>query len=41
MAEGVESDEQQRFVTERGYPLAQGFHLARPLPADEVTELLR
>ncbi|MEA2356957.1 MAG: hypothetical protein QOI62_217 [Solirubrobacteraceae bacterium] len=41
VAEGVETDEQQRFVTERGYPLAQGFHLARPLPAAEVGELLR
>jgi diguanylate cyclase (GGDEF)-like protein len=41
VAEGIESDEQQRFVTERGYPLAQGFHLARPMPAGEVAELLR
>jgi diguanylate cyclase (GGDEF)-like protein len=41
VAEGVESDEQQRFVTERGYPLAQGFHLARPLPAADAAELLR
>src|SRR5215210_8135088 len=41
VAEGVESEEQQRFVTERGYPLAQGFHLARPAPAAEVAGLLR
>jgi diguanylate cyclase (GGDEF)-like protein len=41
VAEGIESDEQQRFVTERGYPLAQGFHLARPVPAAEVVALLR
>ena len=40
VAEGVESAAQQRFVTERGYPLAQGFHLARPMPAGEVVELL-
>jgi EAL domain-containing protein (putative c-di-GMP-specific phosphodiesterase class I) len=41
VAEGIESDAQQRFVTERGYPLAQGFHLARPVPAGEVAALLR
>ncbi len=41
VAEGVESEAQRRFLVERGCTLAQGFHLARPLPADEVTELLR
>jgi diguanylate cyclase (GGDEF)-like protein/PAS domain S-box-containing protein len=41
VAEGVESEAQRRFLVERGCTLAQGFHLARPLPAEEVTELLR
>jgi len=41
VAEGVETPEQQALVSERGCTLAQGFHFARPLPAREVTALLR
>ena len=41
VAEGVETEEQRRFLVDGGCALAQGFHLARPLPADAVTELLR
>ena len=40
VAEGVETEEQQTFLTEEGCPLAQGYHLSRPLPAAEVTALL-
>jgi diguanylate cyclase (GGDEF)-like protein/PAS domain S-box-containing protein len=40
VAEGVETEEQALFLAEQGCPLAQGFHLCRPLPADEVTALL-
>ena len=40
VAEGVETEQQRRFLVDRGCALAQGFHLARPLPAAEVTELL-
>jgi diguanylate cyclase (GGDEF)-like protein/PAS domain S-box-containing protein len=40
VAEGVETEEQRRFLIEQGCPLAQGFHLCQPLPADEVTALL-
>jgi diguanylate cyclase (GGDEF)-like protein len=41
VAEGVETEEQRSFLAGEGCPLAQGFHLARPLPVDEVTLLLR
>jgi len=40
VAEGVETEEQRRFLVERGCALAQGYHLARPQPADQVTALL-
>jgi diguanylate cyclase (GGDEF)-like protein len=40
VAEGIESDEQCRRLRDMGYRYGQGFRLARPLPAAEVTELL-
>jgi diguanylate cyclase (GGDEF)-like protein len=40
VAEGVETEQQRRFLVDRGCALAQGFHLARPLPAAEATALL-
>jgi diguanylate cyclase (GGDEF)-like protein/PAS domain S-box-containing protein len=40
VAEGVEREEQRRFLIDQGCPLAQGYHLSRPLPADQVTALL-
>jgi EAL domain-containing protein (putative c-di-GMP-specific phosphodiesterase class I) len=40
VAEGVETEQQRAFLVERGCALAQGFHLARPLPVDEATALL-
>ena len=41
VAEGVETEQQRAFLADRGCTLAQGYHLARPLPAAAVTELLR
>ncbi|HTY93606.1 MAG TPA: EAL domain-containing protein [Steroidobacteraceae bacterium] len=40
VAEGIESIEQLDFLRERRCDCAQGFYLARPLPAASVTELL-
>lgn len=40
VAEGVETEEQRTFLAEHGCPLAQGFHLARPLTAPDATALL-
>lgn len=40
VAEGVEDEDQAKFLVELGYRLGQGFHLARPMPADEITDLL-
>lgn len=39
-AEGVETGEQVDFLRELGCELAQGFYLARPVPADGVDALL-
>jgi EAL domain-containing protein (putative c-di-GMP-specific phosphodiesterase class I) len=36
LAEGVETAEQLELVTELGCTFAQGFHIARPMPADEL-----
>ncbi len=41
VAEGVETAAQRSFVEGRQVALAQGFHLALPLPAEEATALLR
>jgi len=41
VAEGVEEQAQLDFLQRRGCPWAQGFHLARPMPAAAVTPLLR
>jgi len=36
----VEDAEQLAFLAAHGCPLAQGFHLGRPMPAAEMTALL-
>lgn len=41
VAEGVETPEQLEELCRMGCREAQGFHLARPAPADEVTALLQ
>jgi diguanylate cyclase (GGDEF)-like protein len=40
VAEGVESPTQAAELTELGCPTAQGYHFAKPMPADEVRALL-
>jgi diguanylate cyclase (GGDEF)-like protein len=40
VAEGVETEEQVRAARDLGCGYAQGFHFARPMPADEVEDLL-
>jgi diguanylate cyclase (GGDEF)-like protein len=40
LAEGVETAEQLQLATELGCTFAQGFHIARPMPADELTDRL-
>ncbi len=40
IAEGIETLEQLEYLRERGCDLAQGFFLARPLSASDMTELL-
>lgn len=40
LAEGVENEAQLAFLREHGCDLAQGFLFARPLPADQLAQLL-
>ena len=41
VAEGVETAEQQRFLEAQGCDRLQGYHLGRPMPADELVDRLR
>ena len=41
VAEGVETEEQRRFLEANGCPLLQGYLLGRPVPADEFAAVLR
>ncbi|MGK5681998.1 putative bifunctional diguanylate cyclase/phosphodiesterase [Actinoplanes sp. URMC 104] len=40
VAEGIECQEQADRLRRLGYTLGQGYHLARPMPAEQMTELL-
>ena len=41
IAEGVETEGQLELLRVLGCDLAQGYHFARPRPADEITDLIR
>jgi diguanylate cyclase (GGDEF)-like protein/PAS domain S-box-containing protein len=36
LAEGIENEEQRRFLVEHGCSLGQGFHFSRPVPAEQI-----
>ena len=41
VAEGIETSEQQSFLLERGCDLGQGYLFSRPLPEDDLVELIK
>jgi diguanylate cyclase (GGDEF)-like protein/PAS domain S-box-containing protein len=41
LAEGIETEEQRRFLLANGCELGQGFLFSRPVPADEIEPLYR
>jgi len=41
LAEGIETNEEWRFLVDRGCPVGQGFYFSRPVPADEITAMHR
>ena len=40
IAEGIETPEQVAYMRNKGVQLAQGFHFAKPLPAEELHEFM-
>ncbi len=40
LAEGIETKGELDFLIEHGCPIGQGFHFARPVPADEIPALV-
>jgi diguanylate cyclase (GGDEF)-like protein/PAS domain S-box-containing protein len=41
LAEGIETEEQLRFLVQHRCPLGQGYLFSRPVPAEEIAPLLR
>jgi diguanylate cyclase (GGDEF)-like protein/PAS domain S-box-containing protein len=41
LAEGIETEDEWRFLADRGCPFGQGFLFSRPVPADEITAMHR
>ena len=39
LAEGIETEEQRRFLLAHGCDLGQGFYFSRPVPADQIPAL--
>jgi EAL domain-containing protein (putative c-di-GMP-specific phosphodiesterase class I) len=40
LAEGIETERELAFLVEHGCPLGQGFHLGRPMPAEQLAPFL-
>jgi EAL domain-containing protein (putative c-di-GMP-specific phosphodiesterase class I) len=41
LAEGIETEGEWQFLVDRGCPLGQGFHFARPMPGVDILAMHR
>jgi EAL domain-containing protein (putative c-di-GMP-specific phosphodiesterase class I) len=41
LAEGIETEDEWRFLTRRGCPFGQGYLFAKPVPAEDIADLYR